>query len=185
MKKAPPQTPPGKHSDPRKKPWQTGAVPRMKPVGSADSHLLPPVRATNSGTINSSPRILRISRSFLEIISRRCRLPRDRARNREPQVRVSEFFVGEPLRSHCKPSLSRGRHIRQSAKALLKGELRLSKNPRRAREGRNPLELSIAPSGVYGGHGTIFAPENPIFQSKNRFLAVFAPGNLLDFSKNW
>ena len=58
-------------------------------------------------------------------------------------------------------------------------------NPRRAREGRNPLELSIAPSGVYGGHGTIFAPENPIFQSKNRFLAVFAPGNLLDFSKNW
>ncbi|MDY2792793.1 MAG: hypothetical protein SOT76_08645, partial [Eubacteriales bacterium] len=57
--------------------------------------------------------------------------------------------------------------------------------PRRAREGRNPLELSIAPSGVYGGHGSIFAPENLIFQSKNRFLAVFAPGNLLDFSKNW
>ncbi|MDD7412960.1 MAG: hypothetical protein PUK86_07030, partial [bacterium] len=47
------------------------------------------------------------------------------------------------------------------------------------------LELPIAPSGVYGGRGTIFAPENPIFQSKNRFPAVFAPGNLLDFSKNW
>ena len=57
--------------------------------------------------------------------------------------------------------------------------------PRRAREGRSPFELSIVPSGVYGGHGAIFAPENPIFQSKNRFLAVFAPGNLLDFSKNW
>ncbi|MDD7412950.1 MAG: hypothetical protein PUK86_06975 [bacterium] len=40
-------------------------------------------------------------------------------------------------------------------------------------------------SGMYGGHGAIFAPENPIFQGKKRFLAVFAPGNLLDFSKNW
>ena len=30
---------------------------------------------------------------------------------------------------------------------------------------------------MYGGGGTIFASENPIFQSKNRFLAVFAPGN--------
>ena len=30
-----------------------------------------------------------------------------------------------------------------------------------------------------------FCAENLIFQSKNRFLAVFAPGNLLDFSKNW
>ena len=39
--------------------------------------------------------------------------------------------------------------------------------------------------GVYGGRGTIFAEENLIFQSKNRFLAVFAPGNLKDFSKNW
>jgi len=38
---------------------------------------------------------------------------------------------------------------------------------------------------MYGGHGKIFAAENPIFQSKNRFLAVFAPGNLKDFSKNW
>ena len=59
------------------------------------------------------------------------------------------------------------------------------KKPRRALEGRSPLELSIVPSGVYGGRGAIFAPENLIFQSKNRFLAVFAPGNLLDFSKNW
>ncbi len=59
------------------------------------------------------------------------------------------------------------------------------KKPRRAREGRSPFELSIVPSGVYGGHGTLFAPENPIFQRKKRFLAVFAPGNLLDFSKNW
>ena len=38
---------------------------------------------------------------------------------------------------------------------------------------------------MYGGHGAIFAAENPIFQSKNRFPAVFAPGNPKDFSKNW
>ena len=41
------------------------------------------------------------------------------------------------------------------------------------------------PSGVYGGHGAILAVENLIFQSKNRFPAVFALGNLKDFSKNW
>ena len=76
-------------------------------------------------------------------------------------------------------------HSRPSNAIPFRESLRLSKNPRRAREGRSPLELSIAPSGVYGGHGTIFAPENLIFQNKNRFLAVFAPGNLLDFSKNW
>ena len=57
--------------------------------------------------------------------------------------------------------------------------------PERAREGRSPFELSIVPSGVYGGHGTIFAAENFIFQSKNRFPAVFALGNPKDFSKNW
>ena len=50
---------------------------------------------------------------------------------------------------------------------------------------KGSLKASIVPSGVYGGHGAIFAAENPIFQSKNRFLAVFAPGNLKDFSKNW
>ena len=63
--------------------------------------------------------------------------------------------------------------------------LRLSKNPRRAREGRSPFELSIVPSGVYGGHGAIFAPENPIFQRKNRFLAVSAPEKSLIFSGDW
>ena len=63
--------------------------------------------------------------------------------------------------------------------------IRLSKNPWRVREGRSSLELLIVPGGVYGGRGTIFAEENLIFQSKNRFLAVFAPGNLKDFNKNW
>ena len=55
----------------------------------------------------------------------------------------------------------------------------------RAREGRSPFELSIVPSGVYGGHGAIFASENPIFQRKNRFLAVSAPEKSLIFSGDW
>ena len=36
---------------------------------------------------------------------------------------------------------------------------------------------------MYGGGGTIFASENPIFQSKNRYLAVFAPGNPSGFQQ--
>ena len=57
--------------------------------------------------------------------------------------------------------------------------------PLESSRGPKPSRISIVPSGMYGGHGRIFAAENPIFQSKNRFLAVFAPGNLKDFSKNW
>ena len=63
--------------------------------------------------------------------------------------------------------------------------LRLSKKPSESSRGPKPSRIPIVPGGMYGGGGTIFASENPIFQSKNRFLAVFAPGNLLDFSKNW
>ena len=57
--------------------------------------------------------------------------------------------------------------------------------PLESSRGPKPSRISIVPSGMYGGHGRIFAAENPIFQSKNRSLAVFAPGNLKDFSKNW
>ena len=46
------------------------------------------------------------------------------------------------------------------------------------------LSLLIVPGGVYGGDGAIFAPENLIFQSKNRFFAVSAPENPQDFSGN-
>ena len=49
--------------------------------------------------------------------------------------------------------------------------------------GLRPSRALIVPSGVYGGHGAIFAAENLIFQSKNRFFAVFAPENPKDFSK--
>ena len=52
---------------------------------------------------------------------------------------------------------------------------------RGAREGRSPLELPVVPSGVYGGHGAIFAAGNLILQSKNRFIAVFVSGNPKDF----
>ena len=48
-----------------------------------------------------------------------------------------------------------------------------------------PFRVSIVPGGVHGGDGAIFAEENPIFQSKNRFLAVSAPENPQDFSGNW
>ena len=50
---------------------------------------------------------------------------------------------------------------------------RLSKKPWRAREGRSPLELTIAPDGVYDGRGRMFAAENPIFQSKHRLHCNF------------
>ena len=43
--------------------------------------------------------------------------------------------------------------------------------------GTKPSRIKIVPGGVYGGGGAIFAPENLIFQSKNRFLAVSAPEN--------
>ena len=74
LKKAPPQTSPGKHFDPRNvcQRWQV-VLRTQSRVGSADSrllpragsariHLLPPVLSTNSGTINWSSRILRIRR---------------------------------------------------------------------------------------------------------------------------
>ena len=70
-----------------------------------------------------------------------------------------------------------GRLLKEAAHSL-------SKNPRRERE-RRSLFASIVPGGVYGGDGAIFAAENPIFQSENRFLAVSAPENPQDFSGNW
>ena len=35
------------------------------------------------------------------------------------------------------------------------------------------------------GQGALFTPEKLIFRRKKRFPAVFAPGNLLGFGKNW
>ncbi len=63
--------------------------------------------------------------------------------------------------------------------------IRLLENPRESARGPKPFRASIVPGGMYGGCGAIFASENPIFQSKNRFLAVSAPGNPQDFSGNW
>ena len=39
--------------------------------------------------------------------------------------------------------------------------------------GPKPFRALIVPGGVYGGDGAIFAPENPIFQSKNPFPCSF------------
>ena len=55
--------------------------------------------------------------------------------------------------------------------------LQTVKNPEESARGPKPFRALIVPGGVYGGDGVIFAPENPIFQSKNRFLAVSAPEN--------
>ena len=82
--------------------------------------------------------------------------------------------------------------------------------PRESSRGPKPSRIKIVPGGVYVGQvaclkgkqvasrpakrnrrfrfaaaRAIFVAENLIFQSKNRYLAVFAPGNLKDFSKNW
>ena len=48
---------------------------------------------------------------------------------------------------------------------------------RKTKRRAKPFCISIVPGGVYGGDGAIFASENPIFQSKNRFLAVSASEN--------
>ena len=59
------------------------------------------------------------------------------------------------------------------------------KNPEESAREPKPSRIKIVPGGVYGGDGAIFAAENPIFQSKNRFLTVSAPENPQDFSGNW
>ena len=100
---------------------------------------------------------------------RHCVKKRNRARLFAPAQAVLESRV----RQNPSQRASRQRGAR----------FRLSKNPRRAREGRSPFELSIVPSGVYGGHGTVFV--NLIFQRKNRFLAVSAPEKSLIFSGDW
>ena len=48
--------------------------------------------------------------------------------------------------------------------------------PLESSRGPEPSRTTIVPGGVNGGDGRIFAAENSIFQSKNRFFAVFAAG---------
>ena len=59
------------------------------------------------------------------------------------------------------------------------------KKPLESSRGPQPSRISIVPGGVYAGGGVIFESGNPISQSKNHFIAVFAPGNPKDFSENW
>ena len=58
------------------------------------------------------------------------------------------------------------------------------KKPLESSRGLAALSTLIAPSDMCGGRVDIFAPGNPIFQSKNIFLAVSTPGNPQDFSGN-
>ena len=48
--------------------------------------------------------------------------------------------------------------------------------PLESSRGPEPSRTTIVPGGVNGGDGRVFAVENSIFQSKNRFFAVFAAG---------
>ena len=78
-------------------------------------------------------------------------------------------FAGQP------PHLC-GVTLRIAAPEIRRGDPGWPKPPESSR-GPKPSRLLIEPGGVYGGCGRIFAAENPIFQSKNRFLADFAPGD--------
>ena len=49
--------------------------------------------------------------------------------------------------------------------------------PQESARGPKPFRTSIVPGGVYAGGGR-FLRRKTLFQSKNRFLAVSAPGNL-------
>ena len=73
--------------------------------------------------------------------------------------------------------MSRVQTHRARLENILGGRVRLSKKPGERTRWLEPFRALIVPGGVYGGDGAIFAAENPIFQSKNRFLAVSAPGN--------
>ena len=153
-------------------------------VGKADSHSLPPVLATKLGTINWSSQFLRFSG-----ILRKTPVGIADA-GTEIRFRSSESVPVFGTSGEWAACLSPF-HRFASAFREGSGERLFSKKPQtvkklgRAREGRSPFELSIVPSGVYGGHGAIFAPENPIFQRKNRFLAVSAPEKSLIFSGDW
>lgn len=90
----------------------------------------------------------------------------------------SEFAFASDEKSIRRPTASFVRcHLKNRRAGNPARPIQAVKNPRRAREGRSPPRLLIEPGGVYGGCGRIFAAENPIFQSKNRFLADFAPGD--------
>ena len=104
---------------------------------------------------------------------------------------ISDLSLVLPILCQCsapavRPSAGGGLDVDGPS---IDGETRLS-TPKRLAEifrqpqtvekpkrGAKPFHTSIVPGGVYGGDGAIFAAENPIFQSENRFLAVSAPGN--------
>ena len=115
--------------------------------------------------------------------SRRRRSAVPRMKHESKSTKVKRGFPNAALMNVEEAKRSPQQHIRTAA--FIWRPLQTVKKLGRAREGRSPFELSIVPSGVYGGHGAIFAPENPIFQRKNRFLAGSAPEKSSIFSGDW
>ena len=110
-------------------------------------------------------------------------LPPDSTRPHPPYIQVAGGFAWSPPPA-LRPLQARHKWLRIAEGSPERGAQTVKK-PRRAREGRSPFELSIVPGGMYGGHGTVFASENPIFQRKKRFLAGSAPEKSSIFSGDW
>ena len=77
--------------------------------------------------------------------------------------------------SKIPPGRQAGGRPSESKKSALSAQD--SKKAQKSAREPKPFRALIVPGGVYGGGGAIFASENPIFQSKNRFFAVSAPEN--------
>ena len=63
------------------------------------------------------------------------------------------------------------------AKPCFQASHQTIEKPRRAREGRSPLELKIELSDMRGERGAILSQGNPISRRENSYLADFAPGD--------
>ncbi len=80
------------------------------------------------------------------------------------------------------PKSSRKNHFRRTVETH---RSQSAKSPRRAREAEALSHINRSRRPARRERVLIFASGNPISQSKNRFLAVSAPGNPKDFSGNW
>ena len=101
---------------------------------------------------------------------------------RRNRLILPEFSIEVPENENIYPMFC-AKPIR--GEAGLQPRMQTVEKPRKSSRGPKPSRIPIVPGGVYGGDRAIFASGNLISQSKNRFIAVFAPGNPKDFSENW